>query len=282
MDKANPAAFKEMLRVMKYLIQTKDMALRIAPKFDKSTKMTKWKLRIFSDSDWASNKDDRKSITGFVILLCETPILWKSQSQRTVSLSSTEAEYYATAEAAKEIKFVVQVLESLNLEVDKPIIVHIDNVGAIFVAENASATKHTRHIDARYHFVREYIIDGQIKIIFVMSKANMADMFTKNVTSEIYEEHIDNFLIHREVIKLTSANLDSIQFFDSGGVSEIKTSSPVPVHESQNRKEPQYNKKEPPYNKYIDEYLLGTYIPKYKKVNRMNPLTRNQTGSNNE
>jgi kynurenine formamidase len=117
----------------------------------------------------------------------------------------------------------VQVLESLNVKIAKPIIVNIDNVGAIFVAENSSATKHTRHIDARYHFVREYIVDGEIKIIFVMSKKNLADMFTKNVSSEIYEEHIDHLLIHREVINVTSEELDNINYFDSGGVLDHNT-----------------------------------------------------------
>ena len=219
MDKATPAAMKEMYRIMKYLVQTKDYGLKIAPT---NLKEQMWNLTIYSDSDWASNKDDRKSITGFAIFLQGAPILWRSQAQKTVALSSTEAEYYATAEAAKEIKFIVHVLETLNIPFKKPIIVHIDNVGAIFVAENPSATKHTRHIDARYHFVREYIIDGTIKIIFVTSKDNKADIFTKNVNSEIFEEHNKDFIVNREVIELTSAELDSKinnKYFSSGGVS---------------------------------------------------------------
>ena len=273
MDKATPAAFKEMVRIMKFTLQTKDHGLRIAPKIDNNNKLHKWTLRIFSDSDWASNKDDRKSITGFVILLCETPILWRSQSQRTVSLSSTEAEYYATAEAAKEIKFVVQVLESLNLQVEKPIIVHIDNVGAIFVAENASATKHTRHIDARYHFVREYIVDGQIKIIFVMSKQNMADIFTKNVIGEIYEEHIDNFIVHREVIKLTSAELQPTGFFDYGGVSERKQHVKAAYLNESKTSYAGGNTTREQRPEYINNYLSGTYVPKYRRVQKLSRTT---------
>ena len=217
MDKATKAAEKEMYRIMKYLVQTKDYGLKLFPKRDINDDL--WTLTIYSDSDWASNKDDRKSITGFTIFLQDAPIMWKSQAQKTVSLSSTEAEYYATSEAAKEIKFIVQVLESLNMKVKKPIIVFIDNVGAIFVAENQSATKHTRHIDARYHFVREYIIDGVIKVMFVQSKKNKADLFTKNVTGEVFEEHVDDFIIHREVIETTTAELSKYRYFDSGGVS---------------------------------------------------------------
>jgi hypothetical protein len=200
MDKATKSAEKEMYRVIKYLIQTKDYGLKIAPKGNFRNGI--WTMKMYTDSDWATNKNDRKSISGFVLYFQDTPILWKSQSQKTVALSSTEAEYYATSEATKEIKFIIQVLESLGIEVQKPIILHLDNVGAIFVAETPSATKQTRHIDARYHFVRDYIVDGTNCIIFVSSKHNKADLFTKNVTSEVYEEHVGDFIIHCEVVEL--------------------------------------------------------------------------------
>jgi len=92
MDRANPAAFKEMLCIIKYLIQTKDYGFKIAPKIEDPSRID-WKLKLFSDSDSAADIKKRKSVTGFVILLNETPILWRSQTQQTVSLSSTEAEY---------------------------------------------------------------------------------------------------------------------------------------------------------------------------------------------
>jgi hypothetical protein len=116
-------------------------------------------------------------------------ILWKSRLQRTVAVSSTEAEYYAISEAAKDIKFVAQILQSMGIKISMPIIVHVDNVGAIFMAENASATQRTKHVDVRYHFVREFIEEGFIKIIFVKTVNNTADIFTKNVSGELYEKH---------------------------------------------------------------------------------------------
>jgi hypothetical protein len=83
------------------------------------------------------------------------PIFWKSGAQKAIALSSSEAKYYAMAEAAKEIRFIVQVLESLNIKITKPIVVYVDNIGAIFTSENASVTSRTHHVDARYHFMRE-------------------------------------------------------------------------------------------------------------------------------
>jgi hypothetical protein len=266
MDQASSGSFKEMIRVMKYLLDTRKFGLKIQPSaLDPSGN---WTMRIYSDSDWASCTETRKSITGFVILLQNTPIMWRSQSQKAVSLSSTEAEYYATAEAAKEIKFICQVLESLNVPIKKPIIVHIDNVGAIFIAENASATKHTRHIDARYHFVREYIIDGYIKIIFVNSKENIADMFTKNVTSEIYELHVDTFLIHKEVIKISSEELNKIGKFGSRRVSEISHSDISMSHDESvmsHRKSVEPNQQLTNNNKSSNDRKLTRKLPSYGK-----------------
>jgi hypothetical protein len=152
MDKATPATLKEMFCVTKFLVQTKEKGLNLAPNFTENL-LSEWKIKIYTDSDWAANKDEWKSISGFVIFLQDAPRMWKSQAQLAVALSSTKAEYYATSEAAKEIKFLVQVLESIGIKVKNSIIVHLHNVGEIFVAENASGTKHKRHIDACYHFV---------------------------------------------------------------------------------------------------------------------------------
>ena len=73
-----------------------------------------------------------------------------------------------------------------------------DNVGAIFMAENMSATARTRHVDARYHFIREMIVDNLIKVIFVRTDDNDADIFTKNTTQQVYDNHVKKYLIDKE------------------------------------------------------------------------------------
>jgi len=73
------------------------------------------------------------------------------------------------------------------------ILVKTDNVGAMFMAQNASSGVRTRHVNTRYHFVRENLEDGIIKIEFVKSNNNESDIFTKNVTQEIYKRHDENF-----------------------------------------------------------------------------------------
>ena len=120
MTGANAAAYKELLRVIKFVLDTRDYGLKLAPKW---VDAMLWELQIYSDSDWAGDKDNRKSITGFIIFLLGAPILWRSKAQGSVALSSTEAEFYALSEAAKEIKFIVQVLISMGIPVKLPVIV---------------------------------------------------------------------------------------------------------------------------------------------------------------
>jgi hypothetical protein len=125
--------------------------------------------------------------------LLGVPICWRSKAQKGVTLSSNKAEYVAMAEAVKEIRFIYYLLRSIFIEVKLPIIVRCDNVGAIFMAENSSSGVRTRHVDTRYHFVRDHIVDDLIKVVFVKSVENDAYLFTKNVSKDTYTKHFSNF-----------------------------------------------------------------------------------------
>ena len=128
-----------------------------------------------SDSDWVGDKDTRLSASGFIIFLLGVPISFRSKQQGSVALSSSEAECIALSEAAKEIKFACQILTSMGLKVKMPIIARVDNVGAIFMSENASTNQRTRHVDIRCKFVREFIKDKFLKISFVKMADNVSD-----------------------------------------------------------------------------------------------------------
>lgn len=93
-------------------------------------------------------------------------VAWKSRALRTHALSSTEAEYLALSEVCCEILFIKQLLEFFGRDVDYPIIIHCGNVGAIYLAHNAKNSRRTKHINLKAHFIREYVEDDTIKIIF--------------------------------------------------------------------------------------------------------------------
>jgi hypothetical protein len=112
-----------------------------------------------------------------------------------VTLLSTEAEYVAISEAVKELKFIYYLLSDLHIKVNLPIVVKTDIIGAIFMSENALTGFRTQHVDIRYHFVREFIEDGFIKIEFVRSVENDSYLFTK----KLYAKHMKKFLEDSEV-----------------------------------------------------------------------------------
>jgi hypothetical protein len=98
------------------------------------------------------------------------------------------------SEAVKEIKFIYYLLRDIGIVVKLPILVKTENVGAMFMAQNGSSGVRTRRVDNRFHFVRENLEEGIIKIEFVKSVENESDIFTKTVTQEIYERHVEKFL----------------------------------------------------------------------------------------
>ena len=103
--------------------------------------------------------------------------------------SPTDAEYMALSEVVKELKFIVQLLQTMNITVELPITVYVDNVGAIWLSNNRNTGDRTKHIDIRTAFVKEYQEDGKIIIKFVKSEDNDADIFTKTTSSIIYQKH---------------------------------------------------------------------------------------------
>jgi hypothetical protein len=116
------------------VMDTKNFCLQIRPEF----KGKNWSLRIFCDSEWAGDSKTRISVTGFTLYLINVPICLQSKPQKGVTLSSSEAEYMAMSEAVKEIRFIYYLLRDIGLKVDLSILVKTDNVGAMFMAQNAS------------------------------------------------------------------------------------------------------------------------------------------------
>jgi len=201
LDGASPAAFREMLRIIKYVLDTNEMALKIAPNFKKTGV---WRVVAFSDSDYAGDTETRHSVSGWAIYFADVLVAWQSKSQRSVTLSSSEAEYVALAEVAKNIKFIYMNLIFMGIDVELPIVVRVDNNGAIFMAENIHVGQRTKHVDICWRFVNEFVEDGFLKVIFVRSEDNDADLFTKNVKGELFEKHSKKMIEKRDPSRLES------------------------------------------------------------------------------
>ena len=185
MDAPAQAHLKEMYKVIRHVLSTKGYGF----KFELRKDIMKLILKALRDSDFASDKETRISVFGYIIYFCGIPIAWRSKGMKSVVLPTTEAEYMALSEVVKELKFIVQLLQTMNIEVELPITVHVDNVGVIWLSNNRTTRDRTKHIDIRTSFVKEYQEDGKIIIKFVKSEDNEADIFTKNTTNVIFHNH---------------------------------------------------------------------------------------------
>ena len=168
-------------RVLRYLNGTRKMKLRYDRKGEK--------VVGYSDASYAEDKEDRKSTGGYTFVGNGGAISWKSRKQKSVTLSSCEAEYCALADAAKEAMW----LKSLIQEVDKnakkePMIIFEDNQSTIAFAKNPIQSERTKHIEVKYHYIREKVAEGKIEVKYMPTTDQVADIFTKSLCRVQHEK----------------------------------------------------------------------------------------------
>ena len=186
MDNPGEEHWKALGRLVGYLVTSPGYLLLRRPR----------DLRVFGlvDSNFATNKETRKSITGYLVTLGGCLVSCMSKTQPALTLSSTEAEYYAASMCATEIKFLQMLMEELFPEKNlRPATLLEDNTGAIYLIENQAVGNRTKHIDIRMHHIREMTssMEGELPrmtVTFVRSEENAADVLTKNVTEKIHDK----------------------------------------------------------------------------------------------
>ena len=147
-----------------------------------------WKFQGFVDNDWAECPDTRRSTTDFVFELARESISWVAKRQKTVALSTCEAEYVAAAKIAKEAVWLKHLINELNAEMQvTEIPLHIDNNAAMKLAKDSEFHERTKHIELRHHFLRGRVLDDDLSIIRVNIKENVADILTKPLSRIIFE-----------------------------------------------------------------------------------------------
>jgi len=169
--------WKALKRILRYLKGTQDLGIIYRTSGDNLD------LKGFCDADYASDALTRKSTTGYVVTINGSPTSWCSRLQQSVAQSTTEAEYVAIAECSKDIIWYQQLFAELNIKNEKPTTIFSDNQGAILLTKNSIFHKRTKHIDIRFHFIRELQNDGRIKVKYVPTKEQPADMLTKSLCS---------------------------------------------------------------------------------------------------
>jgi hypothetical protein len=172
---ANPSEehLSKALYICRYLLGTPDYAMV----YDGPSNGG---LMAYADSDWASDPNTRKSTTGYMVKLAGAIFSWNSRAQKTVALSSTEAEYMSLSDTCKQLVWVKSLMTELGINL-APVPLFGDNQGSIFLGSNPVQEKRIKHIDLRYHFIRDVITSKQVELFFIEGANNPADMFTKNL-----------------------------------------------------------------------------------------------------
>ena len=112
-----------------------------------------YNVKVYCESDWAACPDSRKSVSGYIVLLGNSPLSWKSKKQKTISLSSDEAEYRALRKVAGKLVWLKRLLEELTVPLPTPIDVYCDSQSALHIARNLVFHDRTKFIEVDCHFV---------------------------------------------------------------------------------------------------------------------------------
>ena len=134
----------------------------------------------YCDSDYASNRDSRKSQTGYIFTLFRSAVTWKSNLQSVVALSTTEAEYIALTDAVKESFWLKGIMEDLGIR-QKKVVVNCDSSSAISLSKHQTFHNRSKHIDVRLHFIRDEVGKGMVEVRKIGTEHNPADALTKVV-----------------------------------------------------------------------------------------------------
>lgn len=172
MESPNQSHMKVARRIMRYLKGTQDFGL-----FYDST--DNCALLGYSDSDWAGDLDDRKSTTGSCFTLGSAACSWVSRKQPTVALSTCEAEYMAAATSACQALWLASLLSEMHIPLKGNLKIYVDNKSAINLAKNPVAHGRSKHIDIKWHFLRELVEQKKIELVFCKSENQVADIMTK-------------------------------------------------------------------------------------------------------
>jgi hypothetical protein len=177
-------------RILRYIQGTSHYGLHLYPSSTTS-------LISYTDADWGGCPDTRRSTSGYCVFLGDNLLSWSSKRQPTLSRSSAEAEYRGVANVVSESCWLRNLLLELHCPIHKATMVYCDNVSAIYLSGNPVQHQRTKHVEMDIHFVREKVARGQIRVLHVPSRYQIADIFTKGLPLILFQDFRDSLSVRQ-------------------------------------------------------------------------------------
>jgi hypothetical protein len=193
MEKPREEHMNAVKRILRYVAGTKHWGVT----FSAGSKGQHPCLVGFSDSNMAGDPVDRKSTSGMIYFLSNNPITWQSSKQKVVALSSCEAKYIAALVAACQGVWLARLMgELLDTEVSAPLLM-VDNKVAISLIKTSVLHDRSKHVETKFHYIRECAERGLIKVDFIITEEQLGDIFTKALSRVKFEQLRSKIRVHQ-------------------------------------------------------------------------------------
>ncbi|XP_021750246.1 uncharacterized protein LOC110715933 [Chenopodium quinoa] len=180
-------------RILRHIQGTTDFGLHLY-------KSSVSSILSYTDADWGGCPDTRRSTSGYCVLLGDNLISWSSKRQSTLSKSSAEVEYKGVANVISESCWVRNLLLELRCPISKATLVYCDNVSAIYILSNPVQHQRTKYIEMDIHFVCEKVQWGEVRVLHVPSRYQIADIFTKGLPKVLFDDLWDSFSVRQPLV----------------------------------------------------------------------------------
>jgi hypothetical protein len=174
-------------RVFRYLAGTKTHGLLFGRRRSDNEDTDDMSISAYADADWGSDPVDRKSITGWVSMLCGDPVNWGSKKQKPVAQSSCESELYSSAAAMNELKWFSGLMKELGIRMTAKPLLYGDNQSAQALTTNGVKSERTKHIDIKYRYITDEVSKGNIGLKWIPTTEQLADILTKSLPIQIHQ-----------------------------------------------------------------------------------------------
>ena len=174
-------------RLLRYIKGTINYGLKFKANESDGLNENGDELYGYSDANWAGDVDSRRSTSGYVFKVANCTVSWSSKKQGSVTKSTTEAEYVALSQATQEAIWMRKLLSDIGCKSEEPTTIYEDNQGAIEISKNAKFHNRTKHIDVRFHFIREKVSTNEVKVVYLSTEDMLADIMTKGLTKKRFQ-----------------------------------------------------------------------------------------------